>query len=319
MAVCRWASPDPINSEWYNLSQGNGDRNLERDFLELAASPYEYDYDNPINYTDETGEQPNTKQKVQAYTNPDIKKFEASIAVNQQKFDKTRQQYIEHYISIGKINSKSSAGEIEKAFSPENMKELSRLQGLINKNKALLIEAKKIEAQWNKLDRQIEDVVYEYNNLKGLKGNNRLDPNLLKALMFTETEMGAGIKYNSLRNYIINNRPDALYQLNLGRVTDYNMYNDAVKEFKIPVNWKVNYKDNGNINDVRLAAGALLQKYEYAKKVGVRSKNNAAWFNAIKAFKGVSTEGEQNANNVWKLYTTGNHPHTSGIKLFNKR
>lgn len=100
---------------------------------------------------DETGEQPNTKQKVQAYTNPDIKKFEASIAVNQQKFDKTRQQYIEHYISIGKINSKSSAGEIEKAFSPENMKELSRLQGLINKNKALLIEAKKIEAQWNKL------------------------------------------------------------------------------------------------------------------------------------------------------------------------
>lgn len=274
------------------------EKNKERNFIKLCASLYEYAYDNPVNFTDETGEQPNTKQKVQAYINPDIKKFEASIVSNQKKFNETKQKYINHYKSIGKINDKSSASEIEQAFSPENKSELNRLQGLIDKNKTLLNEAKRIENQWNKLDREIENVVYEYNNLKGLNGKDRLDPNLLKALMFSETEMGAGKDYQTLLKGIPTSSPEALFQLNLGRVTDANMYNAVVKDFNIPVNWKTNYKDFGNINDVRLAAGALIQKYEYAKKVSVRSANNSAWFNAVKAYKGVSAEGERKANKV---------------------
>lgn len=61
----RWLSPDPINSENYNLQKGYGlEKNKERDFLELTASSYEYAYDNPINYTDETGEQPNNKKPI---------------------------------------------------------------------------------------------------------------------------------------------------------------------------------------------------------------------------------------------------------------
>lgn len=55
----RWLSPDPINSENYNLQKGYGlEKNKERDFLELTASPYEYCYDNPIVYNDPSGEQP---------------------------------------------------------------------------------------------------------------------------------------------------------------------------------------------------------------------------------------------------------------------
>lgn len=318
--LARWVSCDPINSENYNLQKGYGlEKTMERDFIELCASPYEYAYDNPVNYIDETGEQPNTKQKVVAYTNPDISGFETAIKRDEKALSATKQKYIDYYKQIGKITDKSTPEQIEKVFSPANKQELKRLTDSIAINKKLLSEAKAIQKQWNKLDREIENVVDEYNNLKGLKGKDRLDPNLLKALMFSETELGAGLEYKGLIDYVPKNEPKAVYQLNLGRVTDGNVYNAVKKEFKIPVDWETNYKDLGNINDVRLAAGALIQKYEYAKKVGVSSKNNNPWFNAVKAYKGNSNEGERKANKVWNLYTTGTHPYTSNVKLFIKK
>ncbi len=57
--LARWVSTDPINNENYNLNKGYGiEKNKERDFLELTASPYEYCYDNPVIYDDSTGEPP---------------------------------------------------------------------------------------------------------------------------------------------------------------------------------------------------------------------------------------------------------------------
>ncbi len=61
----RWLSPDPINSENYNLQKGNPQRNKERNYTELTASPYEYCYDSPVVYNDPTGEQPPIKEKDQ--------------------------------------------------------------------------------------------------------------------------------------------------------------------------------------------------------------------------------------------------------------
>jgi len=154
----------------------------------------------------------------------------------------------------------------------------------------------------------------------GFTGSNRLDPNLVKALMFSESEMGTGEDYKKLVDLVVNNEPESIYQLNLGKVND--VYPQTMKDFEIPVNWKENYKAYGNKNDVMLAAGALIIKSEYAKSFAKKNpkntlmKENMTWYNAILAFKGISKEGMNKADKVWKLYTTGMHPYTSNFRLF---
>jgi len=150
-----------------------------------------------------------------------------------------------------------------------------------------------------------------------LTDEKKLDPNLVKAVMFSETEMGTGDEYNKLILREEKNRPQALYQLNLGRVTDGSLYNETVEKFKIPVNWKTNYKDGGNKNDIMLAAGALIIKYKYAQQVKIwRFKASEPWYNAVLAFKGASNKGVENTIKVWKTYATGMHPNTNDFRLF---
>ena len=78
-----------------------------------------------------------------------------------------------------------------------------------------------------------------------------------------------------------------------------------------------NYLALGNRNDIMLAAGALIQKLEYSKKItSPYFKKETPWYNAIVAYKGVSNEGMKKANLVWSLYQTGKHPYSPSKNLF---
>jgi len=280
-------------------------------------SPFDYDWVKEDFKGADSQKSEDEKQKVQHYTHPDKKQLQNQRDKAEAQYKNTKSKYIEYYKKIGKITDKSSDEEIMNAFSDANKKELERLEELRDKNQKLFDEATSVEKQWNKLDNDIENVVYDFNKRKGFTGDKRLNPSLLKALMFSESEMGASVDYKKLVESVPKSNPNAVYQLNIGRVTDGNLYNSVVKEFKIPVNWKTNYLDFGNKNDVMLAAGALIQKREYALKTkSSHFKNDLVWFNAIVAYKGVSAEGARKAELVWKLFEKGTHPYTPSKKLF---
>lgn len=256
--------------------------------------------------------------KVKKYNHPHIKKIKDNIEKQESKYDSAKKKYKDYYVSIGKIKSSSSNEELMKILSDENKKELYRIDDLIIRNKNNLSIAESNLKNWNKLDREIETIVYQFNMKENLTDDKKLDPNLVKAVMFSETEMGTGHDYKRLIAYIEKDYPNEVWQLNLGRVTDYDLYfNKTIKEFKININWQTNYKDNGNKNDIMLAAGALIIKYKYAKKIkNRRFRPDEPWYNALLAFKGVSDKGVENANKAWKTYTTGMHPNTSNFRLF---
>ncbi len=256
------------------------------------------------------------KQNVQYYVHPDKNQFQLQKekAVNQ--YSQTKSKYIEYYKKIGKLKDKFTEQDLNKVISEDNKKELKRLDDFIKSNQKFFENASKIEIQWNKLNSTISDVVFDFNNRKGYNSNNCLNPNLIKSLMFSESELGAGLDYIELIEYIPKKQPNAVYQLNLGRVTDGNVYNSVVNEFKIPVNWKTNYKDMGNKNDVMLATGALIQKKEYSTKIkSDYFKSNLPWFNAVVAYKGVSAEGFRKAVLVWNLFKKGVHPYNPKKKF----
>ncbi len=254
---------------------------------------------------------------VQQYVHPDKNQFLRQKNDALQKYYTTKQQYVQYYVQIGRLNSQSTETEIWNVFSDANKTELQRLQNLVNKNQILYEQAIRDERQWNKLDVEIKKVVDDFNRRKRYSSSQKMDPNLLKALMFSETEMGASEEYKRLIKSVPISNPKAVFQLNLGRVTNGSVYNAVVKEFSIPVNWRNNYLDMGNKNDVMLAAGALILKYEQViHKTSPLFIRSLPWYNAVMAYKGISEEGKGKANRVWRLYTKGIHPYSENKKLF---
>ncbi|MFK7783979.1 MAG: hypothetical protein AB8B56_02625 [Crocinitomicaceae bacterium] len=262
-----------------------------------------------------------TKHLVQKYTHPKKDGYKAAEKKARKQWRSAYNEYKTYYLQIKKIKPDATDKEVWDSFSTANKEELNRLKDVYQDNETLYEDASIEEKQWNKLDTHIEDVVHDFNQRKGYSGDRQLHPSLVKALMFTETEMGMSPKYREWMETYPSTRPIALYHLNLGRVTNYESYNDAVAEFKIPVNWKTNYKVLGNKNDVMLCAGVLMIKQRYSIVPSVVKKNSAhlngdMWFNAVVAYKGVSAEGNRNAKRVYKLFENGEHPNTDNFKLY---
>jgi len=263
-----------------------------------------------------------TKQSVHKYTHPHKTSFAAARDKGRTDRHKKYLEYKAYYEKIGKIKPGATEKEIWNAFSDANRTELNRFENeVIDVNQQLYDKAVADEKQWNKLDTHIEDVTHDFNKRKGYKGDKQLHPDLVKALMFAETEMGLSSDYQILMIQVPKKNLASIYQLNLGRVTDRAGYNKVVKEFNIPVNETTNYKDLGNKNDVMLCTGDLMIKQRYSVVPTVVSKNKQhlngdMWFNAVVAYKGVSAEGNRKAKLAYKLFEKGEHPYTLSFKLF---
>jgi hypothetical protein len=170
------------------------------------------------------------------------------------------------------------------------------------------------------------------------------DPDLVKALIFSETQIGLDKRYTDLLSqpaipqlmgnfkavygpWVIGGKkgappslPGGLNQFNIGGVTDNNVFTKVISEFSIDIG-QYDPLAGGNETDVRIAVGAVLEKLDYA--AGLANNNNAiiksddeCWFNAVVAFKGVSREGYRKAELVWTLFTTGVSPYPPRKKIW---
>ncbi|HBC89317.1 MAG TPA: hypothetical protein DCZ94_20440 [Lentisphaeria bacterium] len=300
--------------------------------IKLPIHPYTYADNNSVNYVDPWG-------CLQEYINPDIAKFHNSLGdwTNRLKTLKDRM-------------SQAQANKIP--VSPVLIKDIAEKEAYVNKYTNLLRDAKERQAKWNRFDNAIQNIVKEYNE-KYFPQYSKfcppdtppIDPDLLKALIFSETEMGAGEEY--VRDYLDPLKPsyqrwreahDAwlkskagdepkidkyvdfpLWQLNIGRVTDPLLYN-SINQNPDFININAPAYDDifkgGSEADIKLAAAALLLKLEDVTKNLKIDKN--IWFNVIKAYKGFSNKGEANANRVWNLYKEGKHPYNPENILWQK-
>jgi hypothetical protein len=266
----------------------------------------------------------NNTSNIQKYSHPNKIKFLKSKEKADSDYMNTYNEYKSYYVSINRLKENCTRDEAFRVFTEANKKELKRLDDLSKAENDNYNNAKGLEVKWNKLDSELEFVINLFNKQMKYSKKNKLDPNLIKAIMFSETEMGTSVKYLKIikeKEALKKNGETnvGFYQLNLGRVTDWYLYTSVIDKFNINIDKMTHYKDMGNTNDVKLTAGALIIKDIYVKKLKNNNFINFAndhWYNAIIGFKGVSNVGVNHADMAWKLYKKGEHPYTPDFKLF---
>jgi hypothetical protein len=301
-----------------------------RDPAQEGLNLYENVGSNPVNLTDPYG--------LQQYTNPDIPKAQASVALWQGRLQKL-------------LGQKAAAEANGIPISATLTTDIADKQDYVAKFQAILQKEQKRQQDWNKWDAVIAQVTAAYNQKyypevaqkcsnQGFK-TTPLDPSLVKAVLFKETQIGtdaswanvAGMKpqydqwaqsYNKWdaggRQGAPPAQPRPFYQLNIGRVTDPALYNEANSTFNIGRSdadaW------SGDLTkDIQMAAGALLLKL-YTTCQDLKDKkadlDPAAplWKNVVLRYNGGGAEAKLYADAVWRLYTQGINPYKPGEKLW---
>jgi hypothetical protein len=93
--------------------------------------------------------------------------------------------------------------------------ELMRQEGLLKKRRATLNRKLIQETMFNRFDLAIQKSVAEYNHAHGLKGKDALDPNLVKSMLYQESQLGtAGTHLENPPSHPVKTR------FNLGQVID---------------------------------------------------------------------------------------------------
>lgn len=300
---------------------------------------YQYVSSNPANFVDPMGLQAAaTQPAVQGYANPGIAAAQGSLKLWQDRLQKL----------LGQKSAAEAKGiPISKALTAD----IAEKQAMITKFQGILKKEQDREAAWNKWDKVIADVTATYNQnfypamaqkCKALGYNTTpLDPSLLKAVLFKETQMGTdaswanvpGMKpqyqqwlqtYNQWvadgRQVAAPAQPFPYYQSNIGRVTDAALYNAVNETFGIG-RTDADAWSGDLTKDIQMAAGALLLKLcstcqDLKNKHADLDPKAPLWKNTVLRYNGGGPKAKAYSEAVWKLYTQGINPYKAGEKLW---
>jgi hypothetical protein len=211
---------------------------------------------------------------------------------------------------------------------------------------------------WNKLDKVITEVTALYNQkfypdiAKQCKelgyDTTPLDPSLVKAVMFKETQIGTYEKWVAQFDGLLDKynqwakdynawaagdkkkkaptQPYAFYLLNIGQVTDASLYKSVNEKYGIGRTdadaWAAD-----KTKDVQMTVGALLEKLlTTCQNLSEKKKDSKAfsdldakdplWKNTVLRYNGGGPKAKAYANAVWKLYSQGINPYNTDAKVW---
>ena len=314
-------------------------RYLQRDPVAVAGDNlYAALADNPNKYVDPSG-------FTQEYTYPQVAAAEIEVLRWQGR--------LAALLAQKAVEEEKRKGAPLPPDSPM-LKDIKEKEAYLAKFQALLQQAKARQARWNRFDQDIERIVKDINASSFAKyskdcppGTPQLDPNLVKALIFSETEMGTGEAYvrRLQTEQAAYERWQAahaewsrtktgeepklskfttyqLWHLNIGRATDPAVFEsmkkdpDFVSLYDFPDSY-ANVFAGGSETDIKIAVAALMIKLECVCTEKKLRKD--IWLNTVKAYKGFTAEGGRKATLVWNLYTEGKHPYKPEWILWQKK